>query len=59
MARKQLGVAPSDASDIATKNYVDTTKIGSSTVTTIWTGTQSAYDAIGTKDSATLYIIIG
>ena len=32
-------------------------KVDSSTVDTIWTGTQSAYDAIGTKNSRTLYII--
>ena len=31
--------------------------VGSSSITTIWTGTQAAYDAIGTKDPATLYII--
>ena len=29
----------------------------SATVTTIWTGTQAAYDAISPKDSATLYFI--
>ena len=29
----------------------------SATVTTIWTGTQAAYDAIATKDPATLYFI--
>lgn len=34
-------------------------KVGSSTVSTIWTGSQAAYDAITTKDSATLYIVTG
>ena len=33
------------------------TALSSTTVTTIWTGTQAAYDAIGTKDAATLYFI--
>lgn len=31
----------------------------SSTVTVIWTGTQAAYDAIGSKSSSTLYCITG
>lgn len=34
-------------------------KVGSTTITTIWTGSQSAYDAIGSKDSATLYLVTG
>lgn len=34
-------------------------KVGSSTVSTIWTGSQSAYDAIGTKDPSTLYLVTG
>ena len=33
------------------------TKPASTTVDTIWTGNQAAYDAIGTKDSATLYFV--
>ena len=33
--------------------------VGSTTIRTIWTGTQSAYDAITTKDSLTLYLITG
>ena len=32
-------------------------KPDSTTVNIIWTGTQAAYDAIGTKDAATLYVI--
>ena len=32
-------------------------KPDSTTVNIIWTGTQVAYDAIGTKDPATLYVI--
>ena len=32
-------------------------KPSSTTVDTIWTGNQAAYDAIGTKDPATLYFI--
>lgn len=31
--------------------------VTSTTVTEIWSGTQAAYDAIGTKDPATLYVI--
>ena len=31
--------------------------VGSSTIATLWTGTQTAYDAIGVKDPATLYVI--
>ena len=34
-------------------------KVGSSTVSTIWTGSQAAYDAIGSKDAATLYLVTG
>lgn len=33
------------------------TKVASTTVDTIWAGTQAAYDAIATKDPATLYVI--
>ena len=33
------------------------TKPSSTTVDTIWTGNQAAYDAIGTKDGSTLYFI--
>lgn len=40
-------VAPSQAS---TKTYIDSR---------IWTGTQAAYDAIGTKDPTVLYVITG
>ncbi len=35
------------------------TKVASTTINTIWTGTQAAYDAIGTKLSDTLYLIQG
>jgi len=34
-------------------------KVGSTTINTIWTGSQTAYDAIGSKDSATLYLVTG
>lgn len=34
-------------------------KVGSTTIATIWTGSQTAYDAIGSKDSATLYLVTG
>ena len=40
----------------ATQTALDT-KPASTTVDTIWTGTQAAYDGIGTKDPATLYFI--
>ena len=32
-------------------------KVGSSSVTTLWVGTQQQYDAIQEKDPATLYFI--
>ena len=32
-------------------------KVDSTTIDTIWTGTQAAYDAIATKNSRVLYII--
>lgn len=97
MARKQLGAAPSGATDAATKGYVDnalasgtvtmsgkTISLGSNTVTTtlaqlntaltnaelvqgsvngtsttltLWTGTAAQYAAIGSPDSATVYIV--
>jgi hypothetical protein len=30
---------------------------GTATALTLWTGTQAQYDAIGTKDTATVYVI--
>lgn len=44
-----------------TKTEVNTLldgKVSSSSVATIWTGTQNEYDAITTKDSDTLYFIV-
>lgn len=44
-----------------TKTEVDNLldgKVASSSVATIWTGTQAEYDAITTKDSNTLYFIV-
>ena len=46
---------PQNAHDAATKGYVDT-KLGSLTLVSL---TQSAYDALTTKDPNTLYIITG
>lgn len=46
---------PQNAHDAATKGYVDT-KLGSLTLVSL---TQSAYDALATKDPNTLYIITG
>lgn len=43
---------PSDPGSAANKAYADTKW-------TMWTGTQAAYDAIGTKDPKTLYAIVG
>lgn len=40
------------------KNLIDN-KVGSTEITTIKKLTQSAYDALSTKDSKTLYIIVG
>jgi len=68
----QLGIqieidsAMSDTSENAVQNkvikgYVDTAttdKVASLSVSTIWTGTQTEYDAITTKDSNTLYFIV-
>lgn len=31
--------------------------VTSTTIATIWSGTQAAYDALGAKDPATLYVI--
>ena len=36
-----------------------TTKVSSTSVSTIWRGTQAEYDAITTKDANTFYIITG
>ena len=49
--------------DIATKEYVDNfvpTKINNqdNVAISIWTGTQTEYDAITTKDANTLYFVI-
>ena len=43
-----------NASDVATALA---SKVGSSTITTVATLTQAAYDALATKDAATLYVI--
>jgi len=42
---------PAAAMEVATKRYTDTKW-------TMWTGTQAAYDAIGTKDANCLYVIV-
>ncbi len=49
----------------ATKKYVDDAisqawwwNVSSSTINTIWTGTQTEYDAITTKSTTTLYFVI-
>ena len=39
--------------------YVQGSVNGTATTTTVWRGTQAQYDAIGTKDSNTLYFISG
>ena len=39
-------------------NELNTSKVSSTSVTTIWRGTQAEYDAITTPDASTLYIII-
>ena len=33
-------------------------KVSSTTIDILWTGNQAAYDAIGTKDPATMYVIV-
>jgi hypothetical protein len=45
-------VVPTTGDHLTNKTYVDTKW-------TMWTGTQAAYDAIGTKDPNTLYAVIG
>lgn len=39
-------------------NELNTSKVSSTSVSTIWRGTQAEYDAITTPDASTLYIII-
>ena len=38
---------------------IDDTSVEASPVWRSWTGTQAAYDAIGTKDPGTLYAVVG
>jgi hypothetical protein len=37
--------------------YYDATNANSESLLSFWKGTQAQYDAIGTKDSQTLYLI--
>ena len=52
---------PTEDKDLATKKYVDDSiaTVNADTIDNlhIWTGTQSQYDALGTKDSNTIYLI--
>ena len=52
---------PAEDKDLATKKYVDDSiaTVNADTIDNlhIWTGTQSQYDALGTKDSNTIYLI--
>ncbi len=52
---------PTEGKDLATKKYVDDSiaTVNADTIDNlhIWTGTQSQYDALGTKDSNTIYLI--
>ena len=49
-----------DVEDVTAAAIIDLNdvKVGSSSVRTIWRGTQAEYDAITTKDASTLYIIL-
>ena len=54
-----VGVGPTNDMEVATKQYVDNqtgNKISSTSVATIWTGTQAQYEAL-TPDANTLYFI--
>ena len=57
VAETTTGTDTTRAVTAAGVKAVADTKPASTTVDTIWTGNQAAYDAIGTKDSATLYFI--
>lgn len=63
MARKQVGTTPSNGADAITKAFMEGAfsglGIGESTnqIGGFWQGTQAQYDAIGTKDSNTLYVV--
>ena len=52
---------PTEDKDLATKKYVDDSiaTVNADTIDNlhIWTGTQAQYDALGTKDSNTIYLI--
>lgn len=49
---------PSTISDVDGLSTAIDARPVSSTISEIWTGTQTQYDAIGTKDSETLYLIV-
>lgn len=53
------GTYNSSTNKIATKSYVDNNATLSTTIRNIVTLTQTQYNALSTKDSSTLYIIVG
>jgi hypothetical protein len=50
--------SPLEATNIVDKAYMESVATLSTTIRTIVTITQSAYDALGVKDANTLYVII-
>jgi hypothetical protein len=55
--------APAAATELANKAYVDSKAVtnpvvGSTDGLTLWLGSQTAYDAIATKDPKTVYYIV-
>ena len=53
----QQGNNAKKASGSALKTFLNSGKVSSTVVTTLWEGTEDAYDAIATKDPNTLYFI--
>ena len=55
----EVSVGATQPTDPKAEWWIDTATTGISPTWMIWSGTQAAYDAIGTKDPMTLYIVKG